>query len=126
MAKTQNERIVTLDDQADTTSAVPAAEERATEVVGANFDDQLSGDKVKVEINESDGVGGKDDVFVQINGYAYKIKRGVPVLIPVEVMKVIENATMTVYEALGGGPSERRIKRFNYSVLGHFPKSEAQ
>ena len=121
MAK--DSKIVTLDD--DTTNgdvgtpAVPAAETEAIEVVGTNFDDQLCGDKVKIEINEGEGDGGEDDVFVQINGYAYKIKRGVEVIVPVEVLHVLENANMTVYEnAQGGGHDSRKVKRFSYSVLG--------
>lgn len=121
MAK--DSKIVTLDDDAtggqSSAPAVPAVESEVTEVVGTNFDDQLCGDKVKIEINEGEGDGGKDDVFVQINGYAYKIKRGVEVIVPVEVLHVLENANMTVYEnAQGGGHESRKVKRFSYSVLG--------
>jgi len=122
MAK--DSKIVTLDDGENSETqasapAVPAIESDVTEVVGTNFDDQLCGDKAKIEINEGEGDGGKDDVFVQINGYAYKIKRGVEVLVPVEVLHVLENANMTVYEnAQGGGHDARKVKRFSYSVLG--------
>ena len=111
--------ITTIDDGDEQSAAVPATEKEVVEVVGANYDDQLCGDKVKIEIYEGEGDGGKDDVFVQINGYAYKIKRGVEVLIPVEVLNVLENANMTVYEnKSGGGQDERKVKRFAYSVLG--------
>lgn len=111
--------ITTIDDGAEQSAAVPAAEKEVVEVVGANYDDQLCGDKVKIEIYEGEGDGGKDDVFVQINGYAYKIKRGVEVVIPVEVLNVLDNANMTVYEnKAGGGQDERKVKRFAYSVLG--------
>lgn len=111
--------IVTIDDDAEQSAAVPTSTAEVHEVVGANFDDQLCGDKAKIEIYESEGDGGKDDVFVQINGYAYKIKRGVEVLVPVEVLSVLENATMTIYNnAAGGGHDERKVKRFAYTVLG--------
>ena len=118
-------RVVTIDDDKEQVAALPINQAPVTEIIGANHDDQLCGDKVKIEIHESEADGGKDDVFVQINGYAYKIKRGVEVVVPVEVLHVLENASMTIYEnAQGGGHGERKVKRFAYSVLGNVPKAK--
>ncbi len=118
-------RVVTIDDEPEQTAALPVNSAPVVEIVGANHDDQLSGEKVKIEIHESENDTGKDDVFVQINGYAYKIKRGVEVVVPVEVLNVLENATMTIYEnAQGGGHGERSVKRFSYSVLGRIAKAK--
>lgn len=119
-------RVVTIDDEQDKSAAQPVNAPEAKEVVGANHDDQLCGDKVKIEIHEGSDDNDKHDVFVQINGYAYSIKRGVEVVVPVEVLHVLENATMTKYATeQGGGQSERKTKRFAYSILGNVPKKAA-
>ena len=120
MAKEQS-RVATLDDESttDSTAAIPATESPANVVSGSQHDDQLCGKKVRIEIHETEAQDGKDDVFVQINGYAYSIKRGVEVVIPVEVLHVLENANMTVYGASNTAASAGRIvRRFPYSVHG--------
>jgi NifU-like protein involved in Fe-S cluster formation len=118
-------KIVTIDEEQEQDTAIPAASAPVAEVVGSNHDDELCGDKVKIEIHEAEGDGGKEDVTVQINGYAYKIHRGEEVIVPVEVLHVLENATMTLYEnKAGGGHAERRVKRYAYSVLGNLPKAQ--
>ena len=112
------ERIVSIDDE-PAQSAQPVQADNAPVVVGANHDDQLSGKKVKIEIYESEGDFGKEAVAVQINGYAYQIPRGQQVIVPVEVMSVLDNSVMTLYDTKqGGGQVERKVKRFAYTVLG--------
>jgi hypothetical protein len=47
---------------------------------------------VKIIIDEQDSSEGHDDVVVGVNGKAYKIKRGVEVELPLEVVEVLKNA----------------------------------
>lgn len=48
---------------------------------------------VNIPITEND----KDDVVVQINGYAFQIKRGADVPVPVSVAKVLEDAKIMTF-----------------------------
>ena len=117
-------RVVTIGDEQEQGAALPVNESTAKVIAGANFDDQLCGDKVKLEISEGEGDGGKEAVFLQLNGYAYQIPRGVEVIVPVEVLGILNNSKMTVYStAQGGGQSEREVKRFNFSVLETIKKA---
>jgi hypothetical protein len=111
------QKIVTLDDEDQTGPAV-VPEGEAIEVVGANFDPQLSGKKIKIEIFEQEGVVGKEAVFVQVNGYAYQIPRNKVCTIPVEVLAVIDAAKYTVYEKAGSEVVSRDIKRFAFTNHG--------
>jgi len=49
--------------------------------------------KVNIPITESE----QDDVVVQINGYAFQIKRGVDVEVPESVVGVLEDAKIMTY-----------------------------
>ena len=51
----------------------------------------------KVKINIPATESEKDDVVVQINGYAFQIKRGVDVEVPEAVVQVLENAKILSY-----------------------------
>lgn len=125
---TNKSNITTIDDEAadeTTIEAIPTDKAAPVEVKGTNHDDQLCGDKVRIEISEGQDDQGKEDVLVQINGYAYQIKRGVEVIVPTEVLHILENASMTIYDAAkGGGNNERKVKRFTYSVLARIPKGK--
>lgn len=97
-------------------SAQDAADEAAS-VKGANHDDQLSGNRVRVTFDEQDVEDGDKPIFCSLNGYAYQIPRNTPVDIPVELLEVFENAKTDVYgSAAGGQTSKRTIKRFSYTV----------
>lgn len=94
-------------------------EQSATEIVGKNHDAELSGDKVRVTFHEQDGEGGDRPIFASLNFYAYHIPRNVPVDIPVELLKVFEDANTRVISTNDkGGVSERNVKRFSYAVHG--------
>lgn len=106
-------QVTTLDDSVE--SDVPAAPVGA--VKGANFDPAMSGNKRTVTIHADNGESGNDAVFVSINGFAYHIPRGKPFEVPVEVVKVLEDAKMDILSpAQGGGVNVRTAPRFAFSV----------
>lgn len=73
--------------------------------------------RVRLTIHEQEGAGGNDDVFVSVNEVGYQIKRGHEVEVPPEVVEVLNNAVMTVYEPLKeGGMRERNVRRYNFST----------
>jgi ornithine carbamoyltransferase len=65
--------------------------------------------------NTSDETG---DIFVQLNGVAYQIKREEEVSLPNEVLGVIDDAVITRFERdEKGGELTRDIKRFPYTKV---------
>jgi hypothetical protein len=51
-----------------------------------------------IRIHESSGPNNVDPVTVTINTYSYTLKRGVPIRVPLYVVKVLEQAVETRYE----------------------------
>ena len=65
--------------------------------------------------NTSDETG---DIFVQLNGVAYQIKREEEVSLPNEVLGVIDDAIITRFERNDKGEEiTRDIKRFPYTKV---------
>ena len=65
--------------------------------------------------NTSDETG---DIFVQLNGVAYQIKREEEVSLPNEVLGVIDDAIITKLERGGNGEEiTRDIRRFPYTKV---------
>lgn len=80
-----------------------------------------SGDapRVKLTIHEQEGIGGRDRVNVGINGKVYSIKRGIPVMVPPEVIANLNDAVITSFDPIPEKPGEyeeRTYRRFNYQV----------
>jgi hypothetical protein len=95
----------------------PARKTVAKEVKGANADGELSGKRVVLTIHATQEQDGDEDVFIGLNGYGYKIKRGEPCNVPVEVADIIKNAKVAVIRpAKDGGVSESETPRFAYSI----------
>lgn len=113
MAKTTT--ITTLDDDSspDVQAQAPAT---AAELKGANSDDALSGTKVLLTIHPTETDGGSDAVNVGLNGYMYQIPRGKPFVVPVELVRILDNAVTTTYHQTPAGLIEKHSKRFPYSV----------
>lgn len=63
----------------------PVVETKPREMVTIRIDNQL-------------GAGGKDHVPVGVNGKVYRIKRGMDVAVPKEVVEVLKNANTVAYE----------------------------
>lgn len=113
MAKAATETsITTIDD------APKAVEQPAAKVLRGAADPDLSGERVELTIHQDSGENGREPVFVGLNGTGYQIPRGIAVNVPVEVLEVLDNATMTVYESTAGVtvPKGRAVKRFAYNV----------
>ena len=53
-------------------------------------------ERVRIIIDEVPGMSNYE--FVGVNGRAYQIKRGVPVLVPIEVVYALEDAVLTQVE----------------------------
>lgn len=79
-------------------------------------DGHMSGERMQVTIAAAEGELGSHAVFLAINGHGFNIPRGVPVELPVEAIEVLDNATMTRYEDVGGKTVERQVQRFNYTA----------
>ncbi|MNY59661.1 hypothetical protein D3C86_1961320 [compost metagenome] len=57
-------------------------------------------------------------MFIGLNGHGYQVPRGVPVLIPVEALEVLENAVMKTYPTEGGIViGEREVPRYGYNEV---------
>lgn len=115
-------QITTLDDEPQVTPAPKAKATKAAaktaskaaandvEVLkGANADSELSGEMVMLTIHPTSAIGGREALFVGLNGYAYLIPRGKPYKVPVEVANVVANAVVTSYELASDG-SQVEIK----------------
>jgi len=75
-------------------------------------------EKVKVIFRSTEGVGGKDDIFIGLNGQSFLIKRDEPVEVPRALLNVIDDAIMTIYEQTESGLSKPRdIPRFPYEIV---------
>lgn len=111
-------------DLSDEVQAAPVAEKatKATkvavkEVKGANADGELSGKRVTLTIHATSEEGGDEDVYIGLNGYGYKIKRGEPCSVPEEVAAIIKNAvTTTIRPGKDGNVNESKTPRFAYSI----------
>lgn len=77
----------------------------------------LSGKKARITIHPSDSEGGQDAVFLGLNGYAYQVPRGEPVVVPVELLEVLENAiTEKLVQNSMSDTSITRAPRYAYAV----------
>jgi hypothetical protein len=81
------------------------------------YDIALSGVKKTITIHTSEAEGGQDAVKIGLNGYMYLVPRGLPVEVPEELVKILENAkTSTFHPNKDGELTERSHNRFAYSV----------
>ena len=110
-------------DLSDEVQSAPVAEKPARkaavvkEVKGANSDGELSGKRVNLTIHQTSEEGGDEDVFIGLNGFGYKIKRGEPCSVPEEVAEIIKNAvTTTIRPGKEGSVNESKTPRFAYSI----------
>lgn len=100
-----NKSITTLDDagKANSGSAankVAADVAETAEVAKPQAHAQsgdFSGKKARITIANSNGDGGKDAVFVSVQGVAFQIPRNKSWIVPVEVANVLRDAVETSY-----------------------------
>ena len=112
--------------QAAAEARAVAAEERAESVAGttANQSQASSKERWAIVIDEGHSETENHDVFVQVNGRAYLIQRGLVVNVPPEVVSVLKDAVVGVsrqeYDEFGRpkGISVRNAPRHPYRVIG--------
>lgn len=110
MAKTDTS-ITTIDD------AQKAVEPPAAVALHvADQGDKLSGKRIELTVHQGEGDMGKQPLFVGLNGTGFNIPRGIPVSVPVEVIEILDNAMMTVYESVAGLTRGREVKRYSYNT----------
>lgn len=109
MAKTDSS-ITTIDDVPSVAAPSP------TETLQIIGDTEMSGKLLQVEIHQGEGEGGKERVFIGLNGNGYKIPRSKWVTVPVEVTEILDNAIMTVYESVAGITRGREVRRYSYNT----------
>jgi hypothetical protein len=103
-----------------------AAEERAEAATAttANQSQASSKERWAIVIDEGHSETENHDVFVQVNGRAYLIQRGLVVHVPPEVVSVLKDAVVGVsrqeYDEFGRpkGISVRNAPRHPYRVIG--------
>lgn len=136
MSDTQdNDRKVTdLDAQIQQNAQAPVEKKRATKAKAeenpavAEQKDAiakrrgLSGLTVDITIhNGTEGEIGKKPVDVSINGYRYAIKRNVRVTVPVEVVKILQNAIRTEYSTEAGKEVRSEVPRHPMTIHTPMP-----
>ena len=80
----------------------------------------------KIVIQEQEGVGGTQDVFVGINGKGYLIKRGMEVVVPAAVLANLKDSIYTNYikDLEKGIDTEKQVPRFSVTVEGEAKPSD--
>lgn len=91
---------------------------KAADIAVSDHADAMTGERLEVTIQASEGDIGKQPVFLAINGYGVLVPRGIPVHLPVELVEILDNATQVVYEHDKATDKmlEREVKRYSYSV----------
>lgn len=126
MSKSQ---VTTIDDDVDPAlqETQPETAEKAPRAARApraapaiergNHDSTLSGKRVTVTIHPGPGEDGNFPVDAQLNGRLYRIPRGVPCEIPVEVMEILNNAITQEHRVESGQVVVRNMPRFPMQVI---------
>lgn len=75
--------------------------------------------KVTIIIEEQEGDENTGDVFVEINGYAYQIRRGFEVDVPEGVVSILKNSIITkmFQNKLTDEITYKDVPRFNFRVI---------
>lgn len=122
MAKTTSDsQVTTLDDapqsaDAGTQSHAHAALLAALPTPPLDADGQ-SVAMFNITVHATGDDAGNDIVEVQPNGKLYRLPRGVPCLVPEEVLHILQNAVVTKYSVVGAEIIERNIPRFPFTAV---------
>ena len=112
---TKNSQVTTLDDTVNpdvdaSTVAAPTARSIAS------GDAELSGKKRIITIHQTGNEADGEVAELQLNGYLYRVPRGVPCEVPEEVYQILDNAKTTTYQTTPAGVVERHNFRFPFSA----------
>lgn len=72
--------------------------------------------KVRLTIHKDSNPHAPDPVFVGVNFVGYSIRRGEEVVVPIEVVNVLESAIETRIEQSGGVMQSREVPSYSFSV----------
>lgn len=116
MATKSNSQVTTLDDPVnpDVSTSTEAAPAAARSI--ASGDAELSGKKRTITIHQTGNEADGEVAELQLNGYLYRVPRGVPCEVPEEVYQILENARTTTYQTTAAGVVERHNYRFPFSA----------
>lgn len=78
---------------------------------------ELSGKIMEVTIQPGLDEAGKQAAFLGINGHGLLVPRGIPVRLPVEVVEILKNATMEIYEREGDRMVARQVQRYAFIAM---------
>jgi hypothetical protein len=118
------DRVEGEDDNSDTSQSEAVAKDEALIInnLMGSVESVRNSPRVKVIIHNQDGENGNQPVFVSLNGMGYKVPREVPVMLPLPIVEVLQQAVETQYhrEVRDGkqfGPIvERYVPRFPMSI----------
>jgi len=90
----------------------------AMKSVSAAHSEQRAQKRVKLRIPSTEAIGGKDDVYVGVNGVGYLIKRDEDVSVPESVYFALDDAKQTIFkQEKDGSLSPRKVHRFPFSLV---------
>lgn len=90
--------------------------EKATELAITDHGDNFAGRKAELIIQSGHDEIGRQAVFLSINGVGFHIPRDTTVVVPAEVIEVLDNAVQKIDEKVGNNRVERSVKRYAYNV----------
>lgn len=112
-------QVTTLDDAPSAASASVKNPKTAAKTVtakAADGDSVAVGPMFSVTVHATGDDTGNDIVEVQPNGRLYRLPRGVPCIVPLAVLHILENAIVTKYLQVGADVVERSIPRFPFTA----------
>lgn len=113
---TKNSQVTTLDDEVNPDVKVGAEAPAAGARSLATNDADLSGKKRIITIHSTGNEADGEVAELQLNGYLYRVPRGVPCEVPEEVYQILENAKTSTYQTTAAGVVEKVNYRFPFSV----------
>jgi len=114
MARNTNATATDIDDvQPEVQAAAAPAAKISLPDIGA----ELSGQMMEVTIQPGLDEAGKQAAFLGINGHGLLVPRGIPVRLPVEVVEILKNATMEIYEREGDRMVPREVQRYSFMAM---------
>lgn len=111
MSATKDTNSTSIDDE-----VLEPVLKKAVEVAITDHGDNFAGRKAELNIQSGHDEIGRQAVFLSINGVGFHIPRDTTVVVPAEVIEVLDNAVQKIYEKVGNNLVERSVKRYAYNV----------
>lgn len=118
MSGSTKDEIISKAEELDGISYTNTRKPAAKEVVSAAHGKQRKQKKVKIRIPSTEAVGGKDDVYINVNGVGYIIQRDQDVEVPESVYCALDDAQQTIYKQdKDGALVPRKVHRYPFSLV---------